>query len=690
MKAGKNRLGIYHIYDKAGVIDEYILYLLNRITGHLKELYIVCNGEVNQDDLNRLKTITRNVMIRENIGFDAGGFKYALTEKIGWEKIKEYDELLLFNDSFFGPIDTFDEVFKRMDQKDVDFWTLTGSKGNAHSEAVIQSYFINIKKRLLKSKDFRQYWEDIPYFDSFTDVVRKYEMSFARYFESRGYTWEAFIHNEDYFFKEEGYGISPYHDLQYEIMAFQNYPVIKRKLLSLSANSHSYGIDRQGKEQTVQALKYIKDKKEYNTDLIWENILRCYSLREIQESCCLRQVLSGIGGEEYKEDKAAAFLILKDRKMNHENLKRLKNKNIHIVLISDSLNMLQEVDQKSFLSKEMHLAESALEAVKIIDNRLPEMEKKYKYCCFISDFYWEKGEIPYTVGASKLWEDWENIIGRDSYLNHVIKILEENQKCGLLVSPRPFHAHYFGERGESVRLEDIRCKRFVEKNGLEEYLSRSKRKAWWSNSFWTRTALLKEIFDGAKAYKEDGEFSWKYLDSFCEILPYWYQKKGYYTEVVCSDIFARNRFTLEESCMETMIAQFREIGEFHTYIELLQLLKIYYKNVNKIQEFRSSHNKIYIYGAGYKARVISHLHCLNGFECFLVSDGREKCNVLDNHPVKYLSQVQLEADDGIVLGLNKDNTYQVTEALKDMNVTNDTLQIDDGGMFDGVGVDFSI
>lgn len=686
----KNRLGIFHIFDKEGMIDEYIIYMLEGISAHLKDLYIVYNGDVNQSGMEKLMTITQNVIIHENVGFDAGGYQYALTNWIGWEKVRKYDELLLFNDSFFGPIDTFDIVFERMEEKKVDFWTLTNTKGNEYSSAHIQSYFIAIKRKLLHSVDFVNYWENLPVITSFKDAVTIYEENFAEYFECRGYILGVFINNEEYFWGKEQYNLSPYHDLQYELMSFQDYPVLKKKLFALELNSDSFGIERQGREQFTQVLEYIKMRKNYKMKLIWENILRCYPLRNIQENCCLRVILPNVKNERiYSEEKIVVFLVLKDRHSNYENLKRLRNKNFHIILISDSDRMLKKIDCKEFLSKEVHLKFSTKDVINVIHERITDLEKQYKYCCFISDFYWEKGEIPYTIGASKLWEDWENIIGRDNYIDYVIRLFEENQECGLLVTPRPIHAHYFGERGELVRLDQIKCKKFVNKSELKEYICRSKKKAWWSNSFWTRVSLLKEVLDVIDDIKED-IFSWEYFDSLCEILPYWYQKHGYYTEVICSDIVARNRCTIQESCMETMIGQFKRIIDFQNYRELQIMLELYFRNIDNIQNFMKNHKRVYIYGAGEKAKTLSHLHCMDNINCFIISDDQKKSNELNGRIVKYLSDIRFDMNDGIILGLNEKNTRQVTETFKIMGIKNDVLRIEDGGMFDGGWLDFSI
>lgn len=115
----------------------------------------MCNGFITDAGKGKLTNLSKEIFIRENTGFDAGGFKDALTKFLKWEEIYEYDELLLFNDSFFGPFDSFSHVFSVMEKKDVDFWTLTKDNGYTRKVPAVQSYFIVIRKTLLQSECFQ-------------------------------------------------------------------------------------------------------------------------------------------------------------------------------------------------------------------------------------------------------------------------------------------------------------------------------------------------------------------------------------------------------------------------------------------------------------------------------------------------------------------------------------------------------
>ena len=44
--------------------------------------------------------------------------------KIGWNKLNQYDELILANDSCFAPMFPLKDIFKKADKSNCDFWHL--------------------------------------------------------------------------------------------------------------------------------------------------------------------------------------------------------------------------------------------------------------------------------------------------------------------------------------------------------------------------------------------------------------------------------------------------------------------------------------------------------------------------------------------------------------------------------------
>ena len=155
------RLCIYLTYDKDLIVDAYIGYMLKELRSCADYLAVVCNEEKICQGIENIENYADQIFYRENKGFDAGGMKDALCHLLGWQKILEYEELILVNDSIFGPFRPMAEIFAEMGSKPVDFWGLAKAEYGACKENFgkdvpehIQSYFIVVRSKMLHSQAF--------------------------------------------------------------------------------------------------------------------------------------------------------------------------------------------------------------------------------------------------------------------------------------------------------------------------------------------------------------------------------------------------------------------------------------------------------------------------------------------------------------------------------------------------------
>ena len=135
-----NRLVIYFFYDADGIVDRYVPYMLEDINKNCSELFVVCNGKLTPEGRKTFQKLTPNVMVRENKGFDVWAYKTVL-EHYGWDKLAEYDEVVMMNSTIMGPIYPFSEMFEEMNGRDLDFWGITKyHKVNANPYNIIYGY----------------------------------------------------------------------------------------------------------------------------------------------------------------------------------------------------------------------------------------------------------------------------------------------------------------------------------------------------------------------------------------------------------------------------------------------------------------------------------------------------------------------------------------------------------------------
>ena len=97
------RLGIFFFFDAQGIVDSYVETLLTDMVKNLSELVIVVNGELTAKSYAKLTAFTDNIILRENKGLDAWAYKTAM-ESYGWDRLVEFDEVVLFNATIMGPV----------------------------------------------------------------------------------------------------------------------------------------------------------------------------------------------------------------------------------------------------------------------------------------------------------------------------------------------------------------------------------------------------------------------------------------------------------------------------------------------------------------------------------------------------------------------------------------------------------
>ena len=253
------RLGIFCFYEKKGVVGRYIEYLLNDLKNVLDNLIVVVNGSLNDNGYKIFKKYADRIVIRENIGYDAGAYKDIIVNYLGEDKIKYYEQIILCNDTFYGPFIHFTEIFAKMNKTQADFWGLNYL--DSHLAPHIQSYFLVIGSSIIRNGDLYKFFQS--YIDEketmIEEIYAKFEVGITKFFTRLGYWVSAFA--------------SPsccdiYYSSNYSIKRY-NLPVIKKKCFSQGFFD---------KNTVMDSLQYIKKHLDYNIELILEDIRYAFDM----------------------------------------------------------------------------------------------------------------------------------------------------------------------------------------------------------------------------------------------------------------------------------------------------------------------------------------------------------------------------------------------------------------------------
>lgn len=283
----RTRIGIFCFFNKQGHADRYLKPLLDDVMRNIDDLVVVSNGPLTRQARDFFRGYTRRIIVRPNAGLDVAAYRRGMME-VGWEKLEQYDEVICFNDTIMGPVYPFSEMFREMDTRDVDFWGITAYHGETLNDEEIpthiQSYWHAYRRRLVSSQAFHDYWEKMPRWKNYAQVTRQHEMRFTGRFEQLGFTWSTYIDPEKY----AGYSAYPLLYMPMQLIRDSRCPIFKRRCFFVDYSVYQ---DQTAGQPALELFDYLRDHTTYDTDLIWDTLLRSYNVADLQRTMHLSYTL---------------------------------------------------------------------------------------------------------------------------------------------------------------------------------------------------------------------------------------------------------------------------------------------------------------------------------------------------------------------------------------------------------------
>ena len=520
-----NRMGIFFMYDSQGVVDDYITYMLACMKKYCSFIMVVCNGCLTVTSRKKLENIENvSVLVRENIGFDVWAYKAAL-KCIGGEKLSQYDEVIMFNHTIMGPIVEQDlaYMFQTMDQKDLDFWgisihhgadtNLWGIMPEGYVPVHLQSHFIAVRNKMLTSYEFKQYWDQIPEISCYEEAVAYHEVVFTKYFSEKGYTWEAYCETKDYFMKT----FCPIMSYPVEMLQIFRCPFVKRKIFF---NAVENNIQESCNQIGRTLIKYISQNTTYNLRYIYQNILRIESQKNY-----VPDMSANIIYDSHKSSKSKIVIVVSESyELSDREIAMLqKQEQVYVV---GSKNAGIVANSKHFKDDERNFASIYYEVAKIqSDAEYVLILSNNTQVCVPSEN--DNGTYRYVIS--------ESMMGIDGNPQNVLANMQENEFCGAIYAPVPFHSKFYSWTVTSTNSITQGAKKVLEESGVEfeekiveDALSQP------GGSMWIRLDLLRE-FTSIIPEQIWGNVSNYQTGVFSKVMSIVLQKLGWYCSVGYSE-----------------------------------------------------------------------------------------------------------------------------------------------------------
>jgi len=267
------RLCLFAGYSKLNIIEDYVVYYLKELS-KFADIYYCADCTLSPQELAKIKPYTKLCLAKRHQKYDFGSWGTLFAQV---PNLDNYDELILANDSSFGPLYPLDNIFSSMENKNVSAWSLCGNK-------FMMSFFIVLKRDVFLTPWFNDFMAGIREDIAKSDIVRIYEKGLSQLIEKHGLKWDSLFskHNlnaqikDKYGFVKQGLKTIPLsirmwhrfrpnktrvYDDDYFIMFLLGMPLIKK--LAFSMNSNHFNI---------LAPLFIKKYSSYDYKLIEESL----------------------------------------------------------------------------------------------------------------------------------------------------------------------------------------------------------------------------------------------------------------------------------------------------------------------------------------------------------------------------------------------------------------------------------
>jgi lipopolysaccharide biosynthesis protein len=508
------RACIFSFYDPQGVVDDYVVFFLRKLGEFAKTIIFYSNGPLSRDAEIKLRGVVDDVVLRPNVGFDVLAYKEGL-ERTAYNRESLYDEVLMVNHTCYGPVFPFSELFDEMESRDCDFWGVS-----AHGEVTpnpltgvgtlpyhLTANFIAVRSGMLRSRSFRQYWDDIAAAASYNDVVMSHEARFTEHFTNLGYKASCYLN-------KRSYG-SPYplvFDLD-ETLIDRN-PLIKRRNFFHDPTPFEHnGVD------LPRALSILARTSDYDPELIWRNAVRHAELRTLNTNAALTSVLPDVRLKQnatvYDYGSLAVCVHVYYTDMLEEILALTET----IPVVYDFIATTETEEKKAIIEQVVAGRKNVRNViVRVVEqNRGRDMAALLITCrdLFLDDRYslvcrlHTKKSPQVAAARANLFKrhSFENLLNSEGYTTNVLDMFHEKPWVGVAVPPLVHIA--YGTMGHAWSGNREKAKEIKKLLGLKVPLDRDTPVGAFGGMFWFRPRALRKLF----------AHQWKWTDYDAEPQP---------------------------------------------------------------------------------------------------------------------------------------------------------------------------
>ena len=232
-----NRLAVVSCFFSDGHIPDTLLYLLKGLKEVSDNIILIGDCRIFPAELEKLNNLVCYAKFIRHQQYDFGSYKIGLEYARSSGLIDKLNvaELIMLNDSCYGPVYPFSESFDKMASDPCDFWGYSIYKlFRKH----ISSYFLVFRNSVIKNGYLDEFLQRVQGIYDRGRVIAKLETELTAFLQSKGMVWKTVCQNDSISF------------FNYPVTYLKQYrvPLVKKKAFS-----------RASMEDLDEALAIIKE-----------------------------------------------------------------------------------------------------------------------------------------------------------------------------------------------------------------------------------------------------------------------------------------------------------------------------------------------------------------------------------------------------------------------------------------------
>ncbi len=580
------RIAIVALRGDANKIYEYVLYLLKEIKDNVQALHIVYCGNLKEENDTCLRKVSPYIQSYSG-NTSIEGFNI-IVQQLGTSRLKVFDELLLVDDSLFGPLYSMQDVLRKMEGEKADFWGIV-ERNDSFSKSVqggvltrhFSPGFLVLRSPLLKDKRMIALFRELSSKEC-SEEERLAELH--RVFQGWGYQGVPFCKTVDLDSSKIKKNIAQDLWNVYELVGRRKMPFLSKTAFLLDTGER---LSRGLLDALPRTMDYLRNQGEYDEKHIWQWLLDHCNLADLRDRLNLYKIIPEniVSIKAWKKKRIAIISFCFYEEMFSDYVIFLEKTPKEIDLIIVTVSEVRRKKLEKLLARSKHHVQ-----LLIMENRGRDwaallvtckgITSQYEYFCFLHDK--KDSHFDYlTIGPNWARSFLENLVASSAYVECILDEFEENPRLGVMVPPNyclnsnsMFRTSYWGCQGNLDSAASL-----LKKLGLRVPLDFTKPAVAVGSAFWCRRAALVPLL----------EVDWNYDDFPKEpyppegalghvlerIFPYVAQGRGYYTVTVMAMDNARQQVTdwryIAQNALQP-IAKSKEVmnGRIHEFIHEIE------------------------------------------------------------------------------------------------------------------------